>query len=124
MTHDIYIGESSRPEFPQDYDLNLSNEELATKIGTVLNDRLSDTEGSELTISIITRPPIAREFEFPVIVTVRADSRDEAENEISDLADCIADTFPERIAGTSALVSVEHNTLDRLGIDPRGKVVS
>lgn len=62
-----------------------------------------------------------RIYEIPVIIGVEADDREEAENEVDDLADCIADTFPTRVRSATAVVSTHHEVLTMLQINPDGE---
>lgn len=60
-----------------------------------------------------------RMFEIPLILTVQADDRGEAEDQATDVADAIGDLFP----GTSAVAVItrDHNLLDRLQINYEGE---
>lgn len=61
-----------------------------------------------------------RLYEVPVIVGVEAESRDEADEKVTDLADSIASTFSVQ---ASALIGHDHNVLERLRIKYDGEPV-
>lgn len=63
---------------------------------------------------------IQRRYECILIVEIDAYSRDEAENEASDLADSIAEVFIEKTTGVQA-VGGDHNAYDRLHISMDGR---
>lgn len=56
---------------------------------------------------------VQKEYEVPLVITVRATSLEGALDEASDLADSIGDTFE---ISCSAIVGEDHNILDKLGI--------
>lgn len=58
-----------------------------------------------------------RKYECVLIVDVEAFTRDDAENEASDLADCIAETFETSCVGAG----FDHNVCDRLRISYDGE---
>lgn len=61
-----------------------------------------------------------RVYEFPFVVAVEGDDRDEAAAEADDLADCIEATFPARVRSAVALIGEDHNLLDRMKIERDG----
>lgn len=62
-----------------------------------------------------------RDYEIPMIVTVRAPFREDAVNALDDVADAMGDVFGDRgIMDATALVTIDHNVMDRLQIDVAG----